>query len=328
MYKELKMNEGAVTLCNCDCIAYMRTMKSESVDAIVTDPPYLYLNRKEHKLERDFDEDAFFTEAKRVLKKNGLILCFGRGESFYRWNKIMEDKGLKFKEEVIWAKRVASSPVNALGRKHESISIHAKGRGKVRRADIPYTEKMRYDEDGMRKAIQTIQRIGSALNNEESLKAMKDFVEDGLITYDKERKETHQTSIRNNSTKETDKAVTELKKVTKGAREDSVIMVDDEERNGRLHPTQKPIELMERLLSLVTDAGGVVFDPFMGSGSTGVACVRKGRQFIGCEIDSDYFEMACKRIETQDDEKVYALYRATNTKRGLMQRLFGWTMRA
>ena len=325
---QTKTEEKKVTLFKGDCIAFMRTMKSGSVDAIVTDPPYLYLNRKEQKLERDFDEDAFFTEAKRILKKNGLILCFGRGESFYRWNRIMEDNGLKFKEEVIWAKRVASSPVNALGRKHETISIHAKGRGKVRKANVPYTDKIRYDEDGLRKAVQTIQRIGSALNNEESLKAMKTFVEDGLIMYDKERKDTHQATIRNKSTKETDKSVNELKKVTQGSREDSVNLLADEERNGRMHPTQKPIELMERLLSLVSDVGEVVFDPFMGSGSTGVACVRKDREFIGCEIDEEYYEMACQRIEKQDDDKACALKDAENEKRGLVQRLFGWAVRA
>ena len=64
------------------------------------------------------------------------------------------------------------------------------------------------------------------------------------------------------------------------------------------HPTQKPIALMEWCLDKAkVPKDAVVFDPFMGSGTTGVACMRTGRRFIGCEIQPDYFETARKRIE-------------------------------
>lgn len=63
----------------------------------------------------------------------------------------------------------------------------------------------------------------------------------------------------------------------------------------RQHPTQKPVGLMEWCLSFVPKAK-VVLDPFMGSGSTGVACVNAGRGFIGIEIEPKYFDIACERI--------------------------------
>ena len=63
------------------------------------------------------------------------------------------------------------------------------------------------------------------------------------------------------------------------------------------HPTTKPVGLMERILSCSTDSGGVVLDPFMGSGTTGVACANLGRKFIGIEISEKYFEIACSRID-------------------------------
>lgn len=62
------------------------------------------------------------------------------------------------------------------------------------------------------------------------------------------------------------------------------------------HPTQKPVSLMQWCLSHLQTMG-VVLDPFMGSGTTGVACAKLGRRFIGIEIDPGYFDAACRRIE-------------------------------
>lgn len=63
------------------------------------------------------------------------------------------------------------------------------------------------------------------------------------------------------------------------------------------HPCPKPIKQMEWMVSRVSLEGETVFDPFMGSGTTGVACVNLGRKFIGIEIEPKYFDIACRRIE-------------------------------
>jgi DNA modification methylase len=63
------------------------------------------------------------------------------------------------------------------------------------------------------------------------------------------------------------------------------------------HPTEKPIPLMRDIVALFTNPGDIVLDPFMGSGTTGVACARLGRRFIGIEIEPKYFDIACRRIE-------------------------------
>ena len=62
------------------------------------------------------------------------------------------------------------------------------------------------------------------------------------------------------------------------------------------HPTQKPLALIKELILSCTLEGDTVLDPFMGSGTTGVACVQTGRNFIGIEIDPAYFAIAEKRI--------------------------------
>ncbi|RMC46851.1 site-specific DNA-methyltransferase [Lactobacillus sp. ESL0230] len=63
-----------------------------------------------------------------------------------------------------------------------------------------------------------------------------------------------------------------------------------------MHPTQKPVALLKYLIKTYTNNGGVVLDNTMGSGSTGVACVETGRDFIGMELDEEYFEIAKNRI--------------------------------
>lgn len=63
------------------------------------------------------------------------------------------------------------------------------------------------------------------------------------------------------------------------------------------HPTGKPIRLFQSFISDFSDRGNCILDPYMGSGTTGVACMNLGRQFIGIEIEERYFQIACERIE-------------------------------
>lgn len=71
-------------------------------------------------------------------------------------------------------------------------------------------------------------------------------------------------------------------------------VLDFKRTNNKLHPTQKPIDLLEVLIKTSSKEGDVVFDGFMGSGSTGVACLKNNRNFIGVELDEKYFEIAKK----------------------------------
>lgn len=73
------------------------------------------------------------------------------------------------------------------------------------------------------------------------------------------------------------------------------------------HSAQKPEALMEYLVNTYSKPGDIVRDPFMGSGTTGVACVKTGRRFIGIEVRPQFFELACERIEkAQRQEKLFA----------------------
>jgi DNA modification methylase len=90
-----------------------------------------------------------------------------------------------------------------------------------------------------------------------------------------------------------------LGKGFEGPRDESNVLycppVQSMARNGRLHPNEKPVALLQRLIRKCPQ--GTILDPFMGSGSTGVAAVKMGRRFVGIEIEPKYFEIARKRID-------------------------------
>ena len=79
-------------------------------------------------------------------------------------------------------------------------------------------------------------------------------------------------------------------------------------RNGKLHPTQKPVELLEYLIKTYTNDGDTVLDNCMGSGSTGVACKNLNREFIGIEKDEKYFNIAKNEMLVFDKDKQMTIF--------------------
>lgn len=282
---------------NEDCLEGIKRIPDASIDCILTDPPYLYL--KGQKLERPFDEHALFTEFKRVLKPTGFVVLFGRGTSFYRWNTRLADLGFLFKEEVIWDKQYTSSPVLPLSRKHESVSIHTVN-GAINRNYVPYIEAKNYDISSI---CADIKRLSSIFNNVLELEKVHDFLLNGRL-YSGDVRSTSSTTVGANSTRKACVPVNVMKMIKKGQLEKSIISIPHD-RYVRIHPTQKPVRLLERLLALTTKPGDVVLDPFSGSCSTAVACINTNRKYIGFEIDKEYYDAGIHRInETLKDLKL------------------------
>jgi hypothetical protein len=75
-----------------------------------------------------------------------------------------------------------------------------------------------------------------------------------------------------------------------------MLQQDMRNKEERLHPTQKPIEVMRWAIGHFPDKVETILDPYMGSGTTGVACAKMNKKFIGCEIEESYFDSACERI--------------------------------
>jgi site-specific DNA-methyltransferase (adenine-specific) len=95
---------------------------------------------------------------------------------------------------------------------------------------------------------------------------------------------------------EEDREFKTLRTINGGMKEKSIIQVNPVHYE-LSHPTEKPVRLAERIIALISDPGDTIYDPFMGSGGLGVACLNTGRKYIGSEIDGGYFKTACKRIK-------------------------------
>jgi site-specific DNA-methyltransferase (adenine-specific) len=321
-----------IELFNEDNLIGLQRLQDESVDCILTDPPYLYL--KNQKIEREFDEQEFFNQCKRVIKKDGFIILFGRGSSFYRWNYILETIGFNFKEEIIWDKSYCTSPLMAISRVHETISIFSKGKGIIKKNKIPYLESKKHNLDSI---IQDIKRMRSIFTSESSMKSVLEFLENNIVLLQKDNKlSTTVSSI----IKTQDRCVSVINGIKNGMNEKTIIRTDrvdcetftkfgvnsDKRQTGdrcvnvvqsieyglnektiikevrdhytAIHPTQKPVRLLERLLQLVVSEGATVVDPFGGSFSTVEACINLGLNCKAWEIDEEYFNLGKKRIES------------------------------
>ena len=292
-----------ICLYNADNKDVMANLEDESVDVILTDPPYLYL--KNQKLEREFDEQNFFSECKRVLTINGFIVLFGRGTSFYRWNTILDEIGFTFKEEIIWNKLHCTSPLMNLSRIHETISIFTKGKGIINKVKVPYLEMKSHDLDSV---IGDVKRMRSILKNTKSLDAVLAFLKNNSET----KKAVRTDFVKPNNprigitadplTPSGDICVNVMQSISKGLNEKSIIK-QVRDHYSAIHPTQKPVRLLERLLALVIPKDKpreqiTVLDPFGGSFSTMEAVYNMQMKGISCEIDEEYFEAGKNRIES------------------------------
>lgn len=274
---------------NENCETGLAKIPDNSVNCILTDPPYLYL--KNQKLDTPFDEDLVFAEFKRILKRDGFIVLFGRGTSFYRWNSKIADLGFKFKEEIVWDKSYTSSPLNNISRTHETISIHANGSATINRCKVPYLDMKKHDLDAI---IADIKRLMAVFNSPKSLECVMNYIESRKPEYTGNPCQRHHVTVQSGfRNQDRCEAVMQLLEI--GMTEKDIIKITRPHYN-TWHPTTKPVMLIQRLLNLTTHTGDLIVDPFAGSCSTAKACLETGRNYICFEKNKDYFDKACEDI--------------------------------
>lgn len=247
-------------LINGDCLEVLKDIPDGSIDAVICDPPY---GTTACKWDSVIPFEPIWTQLNRVTKDNGAIALFGSEpfSSALRMSNIQ-----MFKYDWIWDKKSFSNFANVRympAKEHEIISIFYK--------KLPTYNPIRI------------------YRSEKSLKR------DPIGT----------TRFRKN-VKKTQHEVTGIKYIGSECQEDgkrcprSILeypLRGLKKTECGLHPTQKPVALLEYLIKTYTNKGETVLDFTMGSGSTGIACLNTNRRFIGIELDKDYFKIAKDRIE-------------------------------
>ena len=297
-----------------DCLKLLKDIKTETVDAVITDPPYQYLNTKKKNCHFDmaYNEEAYIEEVKRCLKDTGFIVMFGRGVSFYRQGVLLDKAGFKFKEEIIWNKRKQSSPVLPLGRQHENCFIFAKTKkGIIRKTRVPIIEYLKGLDikDAIARIKNHIRMINKEIKKPEIFKDIMLFINQNIESYTQKTRCVH--AITHNILKKSYRSIQSIKIITQGYKEVDIMnipdIIDEASIKCPNHPTEKPVRLMERLFALVTNEGDIVLDPFMGSGTTGVAALNTNRCFIGMELNEIYFKTAVSRLNKAEHENTQKL---------------------
>jgi site-specific DNA-methyltransferase (adenine-specific) len=315
-----------------DCLEKLKELPDCSVDSVVTDPPY-GLSFMGKKWDYDVPSVEVWKECLRVLKPGGHLLAFAGTRTQHRMAVRIEDAGFEIRDMIAWcygsgfpkshnlkgewqgwgtALKPALEPITVarkpLGEKTVAANVLAHGTGAI-------------NVDGCRVGTETItQRLATVVGG-------KSIGAKAVGVPQKATGETTQTigrwpaNLVHDGSDETAGLLGEAarffycaKTSKKDRNEGCEKLLDKEwaldgacipERGNRPfnpsknnHPTVKPTDLMRYLCRLVTPLGGVVLDPFVGSGSTGKAAVIEGFNFIGIEREESYMEIAQARINS------------------------------
>ncbi len=259
-----------------DCLIEMNNIEDQSIDLILCDLPYGTTDRKGIESKGDnrvlgwdtvIPLDKLWIQYKRVLKTNGAVVLTA-DQPFT--SQLVISNIEWFKYEWIWKKKKTTGFLHANARpmkQTEDILVFsplgASG------GSVKANKNMKYNPQGLIekkvKKKNNAKRLGKFLHQPEHMGAGNKL----LHETEYEQKYTNYPS-----------EILEF-----GLDKDTI------------HPTQKPVALMEYLIRTYTNEGEVVLDNCMGSGTTGVACINTKRKFIGIEMDDEYFKLASKRID-------------------------------
>ena len=308
MIKQMKKIGNATLYC-ADCKDVLPLLKD--IDACVTDPPYglLFMGKQ---WDYDVPSVDIWKQVHDALKSGSHLLSFFGSRTYHRGAIPIEDAGFEIRDQLMWlygsgfpksyniGKAVDKLQNNndwegwgtALKPSHEPIVMARKpfkgtvaknvlehGTGAININECRVGDQSRFPANVMHDGSEVVLNMFPHTKSGK----MKQHIEGGKYNvYGKMYPRDVETIGDEGSASRFFYCAKASKK-------------DREENNN--HPTVKPTKLMRYLCRLVTPKGGIVLDPFMGSGSTGKAAVMSGYKFVGVEMNEEYFDIACARIE-------------------------------
>ncbi|AUR85555.1 DNA methylase [Vibrio phage 1.076.O._10N.286.51.B7] len=235
-----------IDLMKGNCLERMKEIHSDSIDMILTDPPY---GTTACKWDSIIDLDLMWEQLKRIIKPNGAIVM----TASQPFTSVLVSSNIKqFKYDWVWHK---TKPTNVLNAKKQPLR---------NKEDVVvfYKKQPTYNPQGVTDCDRWVDKGVHGGKNSDCFGEIKG----GTGTYNQKKTGYPRQVLRFSSEGKT------------------------------VHPTQKPIALMEYLIKTYTNENDTVLDFTMGSGTTGVAAKNLNRNFIGIELDQGYFDIAKNRI--------------------------------
>jgi site-specific DNA-methyltransferase (adenine-specific) len=298
-------------LIEADALLTLAKLPENSVDAIVTDPPYAidfggqsWDGADIRKAVSDHGEllsaaEAFqrwtsvwASQVRRVLKPGGHMVAFGAPRTFHRLVSGAEDAGLEIRDVLMWlygqglpkSRRMAAGQGTTLKPAYEPILLA--------RAPLEGSAEHNIATWGTGALNIDAARVGEARYwpAHVALSHAADCPV-GLLDHGGGPSRLFYCAKATRAEREAgcEQLPTRLVRIYNGHHHPPRLV-------SNLHPTVKPLSLMRWLVRLITPPGGLVLDPFTGSGSTGIATVLEGRMFVGIERESQYVDVACARL--------------------------------
>lgn len=286
---------------NADCIEKMQTFEENSVDLVVADPPYWKVVGEkwdyQWKTEKDYVEWSlkWIKEVSRILRIGGTFYCFGYFRTLALLVPHLEDMGLELRQQIILDKGMravsgrATKKYKIFPNVTESILFIIKDNKqfvkpflKERQKALGLTAKQINEALGVKSngggmwSIYTGKNVCEQFPTEELWNKLSSIL-DFEIPYNK---------------------VAQTFNPQMGYTD---VWTDiDFYKEKHLHPTQKPLKLIRRLIEASSNEGDIVLDPFSGAGSTQLSSIQLKRHYIGIELDEGYYKIGLNRIKEEN----------------------------
>ena len=285
---------------NNDCIEVMREIPENSIDLVIADPPYWKVVGEkwdyQWKTEKDYVEWSlkWIKEVSRILRLGGTFYCFGYFRTLSLIVPYLEEMGLELRQQIILDKGMrsvsgrATKKYKMIPNVTESILFIIKDNKqfikpflKERQKEMGLTSKQINESLGVKSNGGGMWSIYTGKNVCEQFPTEKLWNKlSNILRFEYPYNKLAQTF--NPQMGYTD------------------VWTDiDFYKEKHLHPTQKPLKLISRLIMASSNEGDIVLDPFSGSGSTQIGCIKLNRHYIGIELDENYYNISIERIKRE-----------------------------
>jgi site-specific DNA-methyltransferase (adenine-specific) len=306
----------------------LEDIRNDEVDALITDPPY-GISFQNNYWDKDLPKKEIWTDSLRVLKEGSFGLVFSSIRLMHRLMVDLEDSGFVIKDVLFWAylngmpksRDIALEIDKELGYESKIVGKYNYVQGyKKNGAENYYAENEKFKKEPVSDIAKKFKGSGLGLKPayepiimvQKPIIASKNIANNiikngtGSLNYEETRipYQNGESNVGHNPHPlgRVPSNIIRTENFNDGY--DKFFLIpkvrqNSEEYNN--HPTKKPTDLMAHLVKLITFEGQTLLDPFSGSGSTGVACIQNKRNYIGYELEKEYYDISIRRLQETEN---------------------------